>query len=121
MLFLSRLLPMLVYPVGITCLLIAFAAAIAPRRPSLARGCCLIAFAVLFLSGNRWVNFALVEPLERSYLPSPSPPPADAIVVLGGMVEPAFPPQRNVHLARGDRLLYAAILYRSHKAPLWLL
>ncbi|MBV9182939.1 MAG: YdcF family protein [Acidobacteria bacterium] len=34
------------------------------------------------------------------------------------MVEPAFPPQRNVHLARGDRLLYAAILYRSHKAPL---
>jgi uncharacterized SAM-binding protein YcdF (DUF218 family) len=116
--FLTKLLPMLMYPVGMTWLLIALAAGISRRRPSIARSCCFVAFAVLFLAGNRWVSFALVEPLERSYSPLASPPTADAIVVLGGSVEAAFRPQQNVHLAHGDRLLFAAMLYHSHKAPL---
>ena len=118
MFFLSKLLLMLIYPVGMTCFLTGVAAVIARRQPSVARSCCLIAFALLFLAGNRWVNLALVEPLEHSYLPSGSPPAADAIVVLGGMVEPAFPPRPNVHIAHGDRLLHAAMLYRGHRAPL---
>jgi hypothetical protein len=36
MFFLSKLLPMLMYPVGITSLLIVLAAAIARRQPSIA-------------------------------------------------------------------------------------
>jgi uncharacterized SAM-binding protein YcdF (DUF218 family) len=118
MFFLSKLFPRLLYPVGMTSLLIALAAAIVLRWPSIARTCCLIAFSVLFLASNRWVNFALVRPLEDSYLSSVSPSTADAIVILGGGVAPAFQPRRNVHLTIGDRLLYAAMLYRSHKAPL---
>jgi uncharacterized SAM-binding protein YcdF (DUF218 family) len=118
MFFLSKLLPRLIYPVGMTSLLIALAAAIVRRRPSIARNCCLIAFLVLFLASNRWVNFALVRPLEDSYLSSVSASAADAIVVLGGGVEPPFPPRRNVHLLVGDRLLYAAMLYRTRRAPL---
>jgi uncharacterized SAM-binding protein YcdF (DUF218 family) len=118
MFFLSKLFPRLIYPVGMTSLLIVVAAAIVLRRPSIARTCCLIAFSILFLASNRWVNFALVRPLEDSYLSSISPSAADAIVILGGSVGPAFQPRRNVHLMTGDRLLYAAMLYRSHKAPL---
>ena len=118
MLFLSQLLPRLIYPVGMTSWLIALGAAIVRRQPSIARNCSLIAFSVLFLGSNRWVNFALVRPLEDSYLPSGSLPAADAIVILGGAVKPASPPRRNVHLTIGDRLLYAAMLYHTHKAPL---
>jgi uncharacterized SAM-binding protein YcdF (DUF218 family) len=118
MLFLSQLLPRLIYPVGMASWLIAFAAAIVRRQPSIAKNFCLIAFLVLFLGSNRWVNFALVRPLEDSYLLSGSLPAVDAIVILGGAVKPAFPPRRNVHLAIGDRLLYAAMLYRTYKAPL---
>lgn len=118
MFFLSKLLPRLIFPVGITSFLMALAATLAQRRPSITRNCCVIGFAVLFFASNRWVNFALVRPLEHSYLSSVSPSAADAIVVLGGGVEPAFPPRRNVHLTIGDRLLYAAMLYRTRRAPL---
>jgi uncharacterized SAM-binding protein YcdF (DUF218 family) len=118
MLFLSKLLPMLVYPVGITSLLIAAAALFAYRRPGTARICSIIALAILFFASNRWVSFALVRPLEDSYLPLALLPAADAIVILGGAVAPAYPPRQNVHLGAADRLLYAAMLYRSHPAAL---
>jgi hypothetical protein len=64
------------------------------RPPPSWRNRCIIAFAVLFLAANRWVSFALVKPLERSCLPSFSPPTAYAMVILG-MVAVAFPPQQK--------------------------
>jgi len=63
------------------------------------------------------VNFALVRSLEEHYVPFVPPPMADAVVVLGGGTEAAFPPRPNVHVIHGDRLVYAAMLYREHKAP----
>jgi uncharacterized SAM-binding protein YcdF (DUF218 family) len=116
--FLSKVLPMLIYPVGMASLFIALAGCIACRAPAFARGCCFIALSLLFLASNRWVNFALVKPLEDSHLPSLSPPTADAIVILGGTVEAAYSPRGNVHLLGGDRLLYGAMLYRNHRARL---
>src|SRR6266568_3527641 len=92
MFFLSKLLPMLIYPVGMTALLIAFAGITVRRHASIARTCCLIALSTLFLASNRWVKFALARPLEHSHLSSASPPAADAIVILGGGVEPEFSP-----------------------------
>jgi len=115
--FLSKLLPMLLYPVGMASLFVAVAIAIALRRPSGARHCSIIALAIIFLGGNRWVNFALVRSLEEHHVPSDPPPRADAIVVLGGATQAAFPPRPNVHVINGDRLVYAAMLYRAHKAP----
>jgi uncharacterized SAM-binding protein YcdF (DUF218 family) len=114
--FFSKLLPMLIYPVGITSLLLLAAAVLTYKRPAAARRCCVVAFTILFLTSNRWVNFALVTPLEDWYLPSASVPLADAIVILGGAVAPAYPPRLNAHLTVGDRLLYAAMLYRSYAA-----
>lgn len=49
-------------------------------------------------------------------------PRAEAIVVLGGATAPAFWPRPWVHLSEaGDRVLYAAKLYREGKAPLLIL
>ena len=117
MLFVSKLLSMLIYPLGISSLLIALAAVFSYKRPRAARLCSIGAFAILFLASNRWVNFALVKGLEERYLPaSSSSGAADAIVVLGGAVSPAFSPRPNVHLTHGDRLLYTALLYRSQRS-----
>ncbi len=63
------------------------------------------------------MSFVLVRSLEEIYVPSAAPPRSDAIVVLGGATEAAFSPRPNVHVTAGDRLIYAAILYRAHKAP----
>jgi uncharacterized SAM-binding protein YcdF (DUF218 family) len=118
MFFLSKVLPMLIYPVGMASMFITLAGCIARRAPTVAKRCCFIALSLLFLAGNRWVNFALVRALEGSYLPSLSPPTVDAIVILGGTVEAAYFPRDNVHLLGGDRLLFGAMLYRNHRARL---
>jgi uncharacterized SAM-binding protein YcdF (DUF218 family) len=118
MVFLSKVLPLLIYPVGMASLFIALAGCIARRAPAFAKGCCFIALSLLLLASNRWVNFAVVKSLEGCYLPSVSPPTADAIVILEGTVEAAYSPRANVHLVRGDRLLYGAMLYRKHRARL---
>jgi uncharacterized SAM-binding protein YcdF (DUF218 family) len=115
--FLSKLLPLLLYPLGVASVFIVVAIATALRKPARARYYRVIALAILFLGGNRWVSFALVRSLEEIHVPTAPPPRADAIVVLGGATEPAFPPRPNVHVIDGDRLVYAAILYRAHKAP----
>lgn len=45
-------------------------------------------------------------------------PKADAIVVLGGCIKHAFPPRPWLEVAEeGDRVLFAAKLYREGKAP----
>jgi uncharacterized SAM-binding protein YcdF (DUF218 family) len=51
-------------------------------------------------------------------LPQANIPTADAIVVLGGATRPAVSPRPWVEVAEeGDRVLYAAKLYREGKAP----
>jgi uncharacterized SAM-binding protein YcdF (DUF218 family) len=115
--FLSKLMAVLLSPLGMVSIFIALAIAVTSKRPSIARYCGVIALAIIFLASNRWVNFALVRSLEGHYDSSAPVPRADAIVVLGGTIEAAFPPRPNIHIIRGDRLLYAAMLYRAHKAP----
>ena len=117
MFFLSKLLPTFIYPLGIVSVLALAATMLAVRQPRAARVCSAITLVIIVLSANRWVSFALVRPLEAAYEPGTSIPNADGIVVLGGGAEAAFPPRQNVHVIHGDRLVYAAILYREHKAP----
>jgi uncharacterized SAM-binding protein YcdF (DUF218 family) len=119
-LFLSKLLPLFFYPLGLACVLMLIALGMLlwklPRR--LAMIPIFIALAVLLISSNGWVSNGLVRSLEYQHLPSGELPKADAIVVLGGGTKPAFPPRPWIDLSEeGDRVVYGAKLYREGKAP----
>jgi uncharacterized SAM-binding protein YcdF (DUF218 family) len=115
--FLSKLIPLLIYPIGLAALLIVLALFL-QTRIRLQRVALLLALGVLFVGGNRWLAMGLAHALESHYrLPNP-PPPADAIVVLGGGTESAEPPRSLPEVnSAGDRLIYAAWLYRQGAAP----
>ncbi len=113
--FLSKFLPLFVYPVGLACLLIV--AAVLARRRRWQWAMLTLAFLALTLGGNRWVAYGLVRSLEWRYLSPADLPAAQAIVVLGGATRPASFPRPLPEMSEaGDRLLYAAWLYRQGKA-----
>ncbi len=121
-LFLSKLLPLFVYPLGLSCLLLGAALLVRRKRPRLATAATALALAVLLVGGNRWMALRLARSLEWRNIPAAALSPVEAIVVLGGGLEPALPPRRWVELREsGTRILYAAKLYREGKAPLVIL
>ena len=117
-LFLSKLIPLFFYPIGITCLLL-FAALIFlwlnSKWTPVAIG---LALSVLFLSGNTWTSNWLAQSLEWQNIPKTELPTADAIVVLGGGTRSQAYPRPDVDFTdAGDRVWYGANLYRAGKAP----
>ncbi|SRR5579883_1423987 len=118
-LFLSKLLPLFLYPLGLTCLLLVVALVLIGRRRSrLAMLPITLGLLLLLAGGNGWVSEWLVRSLEFQHIPSAKLPQADAIVVLGGGTKPAVPPRPWVEVSEeGDRVLYGAKLYREGKAP----
>jgi len=119
--FLSKLLPLVVYPIGLlTCLLIAAVVLLIAGRRRGGRRLVIAAVLLLFAAGNNWTAYSLVRSLENDYPSRPVAelPEADAIVVLGGGLDLPYPPRRHPHLISGsDRLLHALRLYRAGKAP----
>ncbi|MEO1589659.1 MAG: YdcF family protein [Cyanobacteria bacterium J06632_22] len=119
--FLSKLLPLLVYPLGLTCLLLVLALVLMGKRPGWTRGAIATALALLFLSSNQWVAIQVVKSLEWQYRPLQPMPTADVIVVLGGSTYAAEAPRPWVEVNEaGDRVLYGVRLYQQQKAPLLL-
>ncbi|MEB3357240.1 MAG: YdcF family protein [Synechococcales bacterium] len=117
-LFLSKLLPLFVYPLGFACLCLLVALITVWKRPRIAAVSITLALLVLGLAGNAWVSASLVRSLEVQHVPTAELPNADAIVVLGGSVRPQVPPRPWVEVSEeGDRPLYGALLYREGKAP----
>jgi uncharacterized SAM-binding protein YcdF (DUF218 family) len=115
-LFLSKLLPLLIYPVGLACLLILALTIMLRRRWAPWLG--VAAFLLLWLGGNPLVSMWLVRSLEWQHLPPSELPQAEAIVVLGGGEEPAAAPQPMAAINdAGDRLIYAALLYKQGASP----
>ena len=116
--YLSKLLPLFVYPTGIIAILI-IVAIILRKRKNWQSGLLIAALLILFLCGNRWVSTALVRSLEWRNLPTTTIPQAEVIVLLGGGTQaPRAPrPMTEVNSA-GDRVLYAAKLYREGAAPI---
>lgn len=114
--FLSKFLPVFIYPLGLACVLLVIAILLRRRRWQTA---ILVAvLLLLWLGGNRWVEYGLVHTLESRH-PTPDPlPSAPVIVVLGGGTRSntASRPFSETNEA-GDRLLYAAWLYKQGKAP----
>lgn len=121
-LYLSKLLPLFFYPLGLACVSLVIALFTLWKRPRIATIAISWSLILLLLSGNAWVAKSLVRSLEWQNIPSAQLPTAEAIVVLGGATKSAFPPRPTVDLSeQGDRVIYAAQLYRQKKAPIIIL
>ena len=114
--FLSKFLPPFVYPLGLIGLLILLALLLA-RRHRLQKITLLLALVCLWLAGNHWVAMGLARSLEWRYFPPDPVPQAEVMIVLGGGTEaPEFPRSTVEVNGSGDRLIYAAWLYKQGKA-----
>lgn len=116
--FLSKFIPPFVYPLGLTIIMIALAL-ILNRFQRLRKVAVIAALVILLLASNRWVAFSLARSLEWQYIPSGEIPNGEAIVLLGGGTDPAEPPRPMVQInGAGERVIYAAYLYKQAKAPI---
>jgi uncharacterized SAM-binding protein YcdF (DUF218 family) len=117
-LFLSKLIPLLFYPLGATCFLLFVALGlwwINSKWTPVTVGAALM---ILLLSSNAWTTNWLAQSLEWQNIPKTALPTADAIVILGGATRSQAYPRPDVDLAdSGDRVWYGATLYRAGKAP----
>lgn len=115
--FLSKFIPNFVYPLGLIFLLIGLALLLR-RWKRIQTTAIILALVLILLGGNRWLSFWLARSLEWRYLPLNPVPQADVIVVLGGGTESEQYPRPMVETnSAGDRVLYAARLYKEGKAP----
>ena len=121
MAFLSKFLPLFVYPLGLAIILVTTAIFLA-KRTRLQRVILIAAVLILWLASIRWTALVLTRPLEWRYLPPENIPRAQVIVVLGGGTEPQQFPRSSVEInSAGDRVIYAASLYQQGAAPYILL
>jgi uncharacterized SAM-binding protein YcdF (DUF218 family) len=115
--YLSKILPLLIYPLGLASLIILLVLILGKPR-HWPKGLLVVGLIILYLAGNRWVSYGLARTLEWRDLPPENTPSAEVIVVLGGGTEPSDPPRPMVEVNNaGDRVLYAAKLYREGAAP----
>jgi len=115
--YLSKLLPLFIYPLGLSCIILVIAL-ILKKRPKWRRGLLISTLSLLWLASNRWVSYSLARSLEWRYPPPDNTPHADVIVLLGGGTESSDPPRPMTEVnSAGDRVLYAAKLYQDGAAP----
>ena len=109
--FLYSVLLKLLYPTSVA--LAFFLLAAVSKRRTRRRWFYAIALAVLLICGNGWVVRWMILPLESMYAAPEPLPSADAIVVRSGGIHARIPPRPTVEVSEtGDRLLYAAELFR---------
>lgn len=120
-LFLSKFLPLFLYPAGMITLLLVLTLLLWKKR-RLAKTLLALALIVLLVGGNKYVAQSMAYSIESMYPPLPAGATADVIVLLGGGTEPNSPPRSTVELnSAGDRVTYTYKLYRDDAAPLLLL
>ncbi len=112
--FLSKFLPLFIYPPGLASILI-LAALLLWKKRKFSKVLLILAFVVLFIGGNRYLANSIARSLEWQYPNLGSVQSVDAIVVLGGATEPGIAPRPMTEVnAAADRLLYAAKIYKDH-------
>jgi uncharacterized SAM-binding protein YcdF (DUF218 family) len=106
-------------PPGLCLVLMATALVLLFRKRAKACAVCLCsAMGLLLLCSNGWFVDWAVRSLERRHAAPTPVPKADCILVLGGGILPQEPPRQSIEVSEaGDRVLYAARLYRAAKAP----
>ncbi len=115
--FLSKFIPLFIYPVGLMWILLLLALGLR-KRPGWQRMTIIVTIALIWIGGNTWVADSLTRALEWQYLPSEETPHAEVIVLLSGGTEPAQYPRNIVEVnGSGDRVIYAADLYHQGAAP----
>jgi uncharacterized SAM-binding protein YcdF (DUF218 family) len=120
-LFLSKLLPLFIYPLGFASVMLVVALLTFWKRPRLAAIAIFLALLAILLPSNAWFSNGFVRSLEDQYLPTQLPT-ADAIVVLGGALRSQAAPRPWIDVTdAGDRPIYGAQLYLQGKAPLVIL
>nr|VFK62325.1 MAG: Uncharacterized SAM-binding protein YcdF, DUF218 family [Candidatus Kentron sp. UNK]VFK70420.1 MAG: Uncharacterized SAM-binding protein YcdF, DUF218 family [Candidatus Kentron sp. UNK] len=122
-LYITKILPLFVYPLGLALLFCLLALFLGIFRKShwLAWLFVCIGSAQLWLSATPLVSNYVLASLERRHAPRyvADYPTVQAIVVLGGGLEAVKPPRRTFEVnAEGDRVVHAARLYHAGKAPL---
>ncbi len=118
-LFLSKLLPLIfLYPLGIASLLLIINLIMMWRKSRWSAVPVGLALATILLSSNAWTTNQIIKSLEWQNIPTGEMPAAEAIVLLGGATRSKSYPRPGVDLSeRGDRVVYAAQLYKQGKAP----
>ena len=114
--FLSKLLPNLIYPAGF--IMIVLLAGIIFCRSAKAKNAVLW-FLLLFvmICGNKLPGAFLIHKLEQAYPAYDGSGKADAIVILGGGTVTKSEPRQIVEVnGAGDRVIYAAKLFRDGAA-----
>jgi uncharacterized SAM-binding protein YcdF (DUF218 family) len=119
LLFLSKLLQALLFPVGLTILLCLWVIWRSFRNGAVLTGfLALLAASVLYTAANPWVANRLMTGLEQQTQPLQAYPRATAIVLLGGGMIPQGAPRIHPETnAAGDRVMHAARLWRRKCAP----
>jgi uncharacterized SAM-binding protein YcdF (DUF218 family) len=118
---LSKLLPLLLYPLGLGLLLQLAGQGAAARQRRWGPWLSGAGLALLWLASMPLISRQLIWGLEeRSADLTPAVlPKANAVVVLGGGLRPGLAPRTGVEVAEGgDRLLMGLRLLRQGKAPL---
>ena len=123
--YLSKVVPaLLLYPPGLTILLLLVAASLRKRMPRFAVGSFIFAVVSLYALSTHAVAEELQRSLESTYpeVSISSVPTADVIVVLGGYLRTPSRQHPTPDLTEeSDRLRAAARLFQANKAPLVLL
>ncbi|MCJ7694487.1 MAG: YdcF family protein [Anaerolineaceae bacterium] len=116
--YLSKLLPLLVYPLGLSFIILIIAMSLHNKKPRASVWMVAVVFILICLAGNRIISASLARSLESRYQPSGQIPAAPVIVLLGGGTESGDFPRPTTEInSAGDRVLYAAWLYRLQAAP----
>ena len=122
---LSKLLPLLLYPLGLGLLLQLAGTTGLARASRRARrwglGLSGAGIGLIWLFAMPMISRQLIWGLEEqaAALTPATIPQADAVVVLGGGLRPALEPRQSVEVAEGgDRLLTGLRLLRRGRAPL---
>lgn len=118
-LFLSKLVPTFLYPLGLA-LLLALIALILGRLRRVSRLSLLLAIVLLWVASMPVTARLLAVRWEAAYPPVAVAdlPRADVIVLLGGFIDQPLPPRVVPDLKEGaDRLFGAADLFHAGKAP----
>lgn len=111
--FLSKFLPLFIYPVGLVCMLLLVAVLIWRWR-RWQTAVLVSAFLLLFVAANPVFSWYFARSLEWRYLPPETLPVVDVIILLGGGTDGGGYPQPSINLnSAGDRVLYTAWLYQE--------
>jgi uncharacterized SAM-binding protein YcdF (DUF218 family) len=119
--YLSKILPLFLMPLGVTIFLALLALLFVYRgNKRLSVLFIVLSIAYLWVLSTPMVGKGLYRSLESHYPPVPMSrvPEAGCMVVLGGVVQPSAPPRVDIELNEAvDRVYKTAELFHAGKAP----